>query len=112
MATKTKKKPKGARKPKAKQGYLDPEMQPVVIQAIEDAASNYYDVMQDRVKLSEEEDELKDALIDVMNKEKLARYEMEDGRVVMLTDKLSVKVKKTKKPTDGGVENEFIEETE
>ena len=51
----------------------------------------------ERVELSKAEDEAKDALIDVMLKNNLNRYEMPDGKVIIVTNKSGVKVKKPKK---------------
>ncbi len=98
------------RKPKAKQAYL-PDMEPPSIKVIDQCAENYYDVMQERVALSADEDEKKTALIEKMKEHGLERYEY-DGKVVMLTSKSNVKVKKAKQKTEGGVEGEFIEEDE
>ncbi len=115
MATATaKKKPPKARKPrppKAKQGFIE-GMEPPHIKAIDDAAENYYDTMLERKALSETEDEQKDALIDLMKANGMARYELPDGKVVMITEKANVKVKKAKKPTEGGVDGEFVDEGE
>lgn len=107
MATKAKKPPK-ARKPKAKQEFLE-GMEPPRVKAIDDAADNYFDTMQDRKALSETEDEQKDALIDLMKEHGMDRYVMPDGKVVMVTSKANVKVKKAKKPTEGGVDGEYVE---
>lgn len=90
---------KAAKKPrkprdKAKQGHLD-GMAPPSIPSIDQAAENYYEVMMDRVKLSKEEDQAKDALINEMNVNSLQRYEY-DGKVVMLVSTSKVKIKKTK----------------
>ena len=82
-----------ARKAKAKQGRLD-GMEPESIREIDDAAENYFDVMQDRCKLSKEEDEAKDALIDKMKENRLDRYETPDGLIVSVTSKSNVRCKR------------------
>lgn len=87
---------------KAKQAHLD-GMEPPSIKAIDDAAENYYDTMQDRVKLSREEDEAKTALIEKMKEHGFERYEYE-GKVVMLTSKSNVKVKAKNKAEENGEE--------
>ena len=80
-------------KTKTKQGHLN-GMEPPRIKKIDDAAENYFEVMQDRCKLSKEEDEKKSALIDVMNQHKLDRYETPEGLVVTVTNKANVKAKR------------------
>lgn len=81
----------------ADQGYLPGEgMEPPRHKRVDDAADNYYDTMMDRVKLSKEEHELKDALIDKMKEHGIDRYEMPDGKIVMVTHKSNVRVKKKK----------------
>lgn len=97
MATKAKK-PKSA-KPKAKQGFIS-GMEPPSYKDIDDAAENYYDTMLERKALSETEDLQKDALIDKMKEHGIDRYEMPDGKVVMVTAKAQVKVKKAKKASE------------
>ena len=90
-----------ARKAKPKQGHLD-GMEPPSVRAVDEAAEIYFDVMQDRCKLSKEEDEAKDNLIDKMNKAGLAMYHTVDGLLVTVTSKSSVKVKRT---AESGEEN-------
>ena len=89
---KAKAKPR-AKKPK--QGHLE-GMAPPSIKAIDDAADNYFETMQERVKLSGEEHERKDALIDVMKENGLNRYETGDGKIVEVTANSNVKVKQKK----------------
>ena len=88
MATKTKR----GRKPK--QGYLDPSMEPESIPELDQAAEIYYDAMQARCKLSKEEDEAKNALIDCMKSHKTKLYTTADGLVVSVVDKSNVKCKR------------------
>ncbi len=90
------------RKAKPKQGYL-PEMEPPTFKDIDSAAENYYDTMQERVKLSGEEDEAKTNLIEKMRSHDLERYEY-DGKIVMIVNKSNVKVKKAKKAEENGEE--------
>lgn len=77
---------------RVKQGHLN-GMEPESIRAVDDAADNYYEAMRERVKLSKEEDEAKDNLIDKMKENKLDRYESAHGLVVTITHKSNVKVK-------------------
>lgn len=88
---------------KQKQGFL-PDMEPPSIKAIDDAADIYYDAMQERVKLSREEDEAKDNLIDKMKEHGLDRYETADGKVVTVTSKSNIKVKRKSNAESGDEE--------
>ena len=90
---------------KKKQGFL-PGMDPPSIKAIDDAADIYYDVMTERVKLSKEEDEAKDNLIDKMKEHGLDRYETADGKVVTVTSKSNIKVKRKKDAEESNGEDE------
>ncbi len=89
------------RGPKVKQGFIE-GMEPESIREIDDAAENYEEVVQERTKLSKEEDEKKDALIDVMTEHKLDRYESPSGLVVTVTNKKNIKVKHKKDAEEGG----------
>lgn len=80
-------------KRKAKQPRL-PGMEPESIKELDDAAEIYFDAMQARVKLSKEEDEAKDNLIDKMKEHGTDIYETPDGLVVTITNKSNVKCKK------------------
>jgi hypothetical protein len=62
--------------------------------------------MMKRTKLSKQEHEAKDALIDEMLKAKLTKYETPDGLIVTALNKSNVEVKKKKEPTaeDNGKE--------
>jgi hypothetical protein len=90
-------KPKRPRKPK--QQFLD-GMEPPSIRAIDDAAENYYDTMLERKALTETENEQKDALIDLMKENQMARYVLPDGKVVEVTAISNVKVKSPKKANE------------
>src|SRR5437868_2195040 len=57
---------KRTRTKRPKQPFLHQSMEPPHHADIDAAAENYYEVMMDRCKLSKEEDEKKDALIDKM----------------------------------------------
>jgi hypothetical protein len=81
----TKKKPRQQRIP----GTEEPS-----VPAIDQAAETYYDAKNARIKLSEEEKEAKESLIEVMLKEGLTRYITADGLVVDITNKSNVKCKK------------------
>ena len=102
MASQTaKKKPRRAAKAKRprtrrpKQAVL-PGTEDQFIAALEDATATYYDVMIDRCKLSKEEAEAKDNLIDKMKENACERYETADGLVVTLTAKANLRCKKKK----------------
>lgn len=88
-------------KSRRKQGYLD-GMEPKSVRAIDDAADNYFEVMQERVKLSKEEDEKKDALIDAMKEAGVERYETPDGLIVTVTNKSNVKCKRKNAESENG----------
>ena len=90
-------------KRKAKQGRL-PSMEPESIQELDDAAEIYFDAMNARCKLSKEEDEAKDTLIDKMKEHKIDLYETPDGLVVSITNKSNVKCKKKSEPDEEGDE--------
>ncbi len=88
------------RGPKARQGYLE-GCEPESIPALDEAAENYDEAMRDRVALSKEEDEKKDALIDLMTEHKKDRYETPAGLIVTVTNKKNVRVKPKKDAEDG-----------
>jgi hypothetical protein len=73
-----------------------PGMEEETVAALEDAAHTYYDAMMERVKLSEEEAEAKDNLIERMKEHGRDRYETADGFVVSVLSKSNVKMKKKK----------------
>ncbi len=102
MATRTKKPRTKTRRPK--QPFLGEEVAEPSIPALDNAADNYYDAMMDRVKLSKEEDEAKDNLIDKMKEHGLERYVTGDGLVVSVLNKSNVKCKKRKdaEPSENG----------
>ena len=84
---------------RVRQGHLA-GLEPPRIKKIDDAAEVYYDVMTARCKLTKEEDEAKDNLIDKMKEHQVDRYETPDGLVVTVTSKSNVKVKR--KENGGG----------
>jgi hypothetical protein len=90
MAVKTRKK-------KAKQAHLN-GMEPETIKAVDDAAEIYHDVKLERCKLSKEEDQAKDNLIDKMKEHGLSAYTTSDGIVVTLTSTSNVKTKRKSEP--------------
>lgn len=94
---------KAPKQPKPKQGHL-PGLEPPRIKAIDDAAETYFEVMTDRCKLSKEEDEAKDNLIDCMLKAGQTRYVTADGLTVDVTNKSNVKVKRRKDVSANGDE--------
>lgn len=101
MATKTRSKRK-------RQGPL-PGMEEHFNQRIEDAASTYYEAMTERCRLSKEEDEGKDNLIDVMKEEGLDRYETAEGLLVTITNKSNVRCKPKKSAELNGDGEEEVE---
>lgn len=82
---------KRGRKPR--QGWID-GMEPESFPDVDDAAEIYFEAMTARCKLSKEEDEAKDNLIDKMTEHKVASYTTPDGLVVAVTDRKNVKVKR------------------
>lgn len=52
--------------------------------AVEQAADSYWDVMCERCELSKTEKDARDNLLAVMQEEKVTRYKMPDGRLVMV----------------------------
>lgn len=92
---------RGAR---AKQGHLD-GMEPPSNKKVDAAAADYFEVMQDRLKLTKEEKEAKTNLIETMKAEGFERYETPDGLVVTVTSKSGVKCKR-KDDVDGDEEEE------
>ncbi len=89
-----------APKEHVEQGYLNGQ-EPPRIRAIDQAARIYFDTMQDRCKLSKEEDEAKTNLIDKMKEHNLAFYECPNGLVVTVTEKSNVKCKKKNAESNG-----------
>lgn len=65
-------------------------------------SGNYFEVMQERCKLSKEEDEAKDNLIDKMKEYGCERYETPDGLVVTVMSKANVKCKRKKDSGEDG----------
>ena len=94
-------KPKKKREPRAKKQFL-PGMEPPSHKDIDAAADNYYEVMMERVKLSKDEAEAMQALIDKMNQHGIDRYECPHGLVVTVISKLKCKVKKKKDVESNG----------
>lgn len=107
MAVKTKK-----RKPRTKerQGYL-PGTEPPRIKAIDDAAETYYDVMMDRTKLSKEEHEAMDNLVEKMKEHGTDRYETPEGLVVTAISKTKCSVKRKKDEPSTNGDGEHAEES-
>jgi hypothetical protein len=89
---------KRGRKPK--QQYL-PDMEPVTIQEIDDAADSYVDARDARMECLKSEISKKDLLGMFMKKHKLATYEY-DGKVVTYEGEPTVKVKRKKSSEDNG----------
>lgn len=72
--------------------------------SVEDATATYYDVMMERCKMSKEEDEAKDNLINKMKEAGLDRYETADSLVVTLTAKSNLRCKKKRDAESNGRE--------
>ena len=102
---KTRGRPKKDAEPDMEQGYIDPDMAPTYIPALDQAAKLYYKVMLERKELSEEEDQAKDNLIDKMKEEDLQIYETKDGKIVTLTATSNLKVKPKKAAKDHDAES-------
>jgi len=84
---------------KLKQGHIE-GMEPPVIQEVEDAAENYYSLNDKSWKLRGKVEEARDALLEVMKKNDLTTYEY-DNKIVSVTEKEIVKVKKRKAEDNG-----------
>lgn len=106
MAAK-KPKAKRERKPKTKQGYLDPAMEPPCVPAIDSLADLYMEKRDERMAALKEEVELNDQLDKLMKDNRLTVYEY-NGKVVTVNTVEKVKVSKKKTATIGGVDGEFI----
>ena len=87
---------------KLKQKALLPELEPPSIPEIDDAAETYYEAMKKRQKLSVQENEAQQNLLEVMKANKLDRYEF-DSKVVLMTSKSKCRVKP--KDDDNGDDN-------
>jgi len=87
-------KAKRERKPRSKQPFLHESMEPPCIPDLDAAADIYFDAMQERCKLSKEEDEAKQNLIAKMIEHGETLYTTKDGLVVSILSKNNVKVKK------------------
>ena len=96
------KKPRKRAKPGADKLFGDDREE--VIGELDDKAAIYYDAIQDRLPLTKAEDEAKTALIECMVKHGKHRYKTADDKIVELTDKHSVKVKRAKEPSENGDE--------
>jgi len=94
MAAKAK--TKRARTPRSKQPYLHPDMAPPSIPEIDAAAETYYEAMQERQRLTEEETQAKDNLLTKMKDHSQTRYETPDGLIVIVLSKDAVKCKRKK----------------
>jgi tRNA C32,U32 (ribose-2'-O)-methylase TrmJ len=89
MATKTK------AKSRTKKQYL-PGLEPPSHKDVDGAAETYYDAMMERTKLSKEESEAMDNLVELMTKHGITHYETPDGLVISVLSKTKAKVKKKK----------------
>ena len=103
-------KAKPAPKPRTRrprQGYL-PDMEPPSIPALDEAADDYYETVEERHRLTIRQSELEGVLIDTMRQHSLDRYETRDGLVVSVLNKSNVKCKKKpdKDPSSNGDANE------
>ena len=93
MATRTK---------RPKQGYL-PDLEPVTIREIDNAADAYVEVRDERCALSAEETKRREKLIELMRKHRLKIYEYEEKVVTFEhEDKAKIKVKPKKSVEENG----------
>lgn len=88
---------KPQRKPRAKQPYLPgaEDMAPKTIPALDEAAEDYRNARDARMRMGETEQQCAEDLLKLMQEHKLTEYEYE-GKVVRLVDVLKVKVTKQK----------------
>lgn len=93
MATKAKKRPPRAKK--AKQGFL-PEMEPPSHKDIDQQADLYFEAKTERMRLTEEETNQKQALLTAMKKHELTHYETPDGLLVDVEAEEAIKCKRKK----------------
>lgn len=87
-------------RPRGKQ-IMIPGTEPGGIAELDGAADTYYDAMMERTRLSKEEHEAKDALIDKMKENGLTVYETTDGLVVRVVDHSNVKCKRKNAEENG-----------
>lgn len=109
MATKTAKKPAKAvkprapRKPKEKQGYLDPAMAPPHVPAIEDAADDLAASRKARMDMARVEAEQQETLLSLMRTHGLRQYEHGD-KLITIVGKEKVSIKTMKEDNGDGDE--------
>lgn len=85
---------------KAKQGFL-PEMEPLRIAELDDAAETYADLRDRRMATGLKEQEAQAELMALMKKHKLKTYTLPDGRKVeVVPGEEKVKVRKPEKEKD------------
>jgi hypothetical protein len=77
-------------------------VRPPSIPELDAAADTYFEVMQDRCRLSKEEDDAKTQLIERMRAHGVERYETRDGLVVTVTSKSNCKVKRKQDAESNG----------
>jgi hypothetical protein len=80
---------------------LIPGAEPVSIPAIDEAADQYVKVRNKRMKLTLEEVELRDKLVELMKENELTVYEW-DEQIIELTATEKVKVRKRKDAEENG----------
>lgn len=91
------------RKPRAKQGWIE-GMAPPSIPEIDEAASRYVGIRDERMRLTEEETTKKDMLLELMKKHKLKVYDFDGFQVFLVPGDVTVKVKRKKQPAAEGQE--------
>lgn len=83
-------------KRKGSQQTVMDEVKDDFIAEIDDAATNYYEAVQERLPKTKVERETKQSLIDTMREHKKKRYVTKDGITVVCTHKDQVKCKPKK----------------
>lgn len=95
---------KAKRQNRPRQPYLPgDDMAPPSIPVIDEAASAYVEIRNNRMELSKEEKAAHESLLALMKDKGLEVYEYED-MVVRLDSKTKVRVRKKKEETDGADE--------
>ncbi len=84
---------------KLKQGHIE-GMEPPVIEEVEEAAEHYYGLNDKSWKLRGKVEEARNDLLEIMKKNELTSYEY-DNKIVSVTEKEIVKVKKRKAEDNG-----------
>jgi len=95
------------RRKKTKQGYLD-GIEPPSIKEIDEAAEEFYDAKLELKELKEKSDGARDKLVELLQANQLETYKTPEGILVSLKEGKSRVT--AKKQTDGGDENEYVDD--